>query len=255
MRLRDKVAIITGSTSGIGRSSAIIFAQKGAMVVVVGRRRDEGEKTLEMVKEIGGDGIFVQADVTKAEDIEYMVSQSVSRFHTIDILFNNAGINPPEARADLVDCQEEAWDAVIEVNLKGIYRCSRKVLPLMIKNRGGVIINTSSTFGLVGFADRSAYVASKGAVTQLTKAMAIDYGSYNIRVNCICPGMVLTERVRVAVRRAKEEGRLEAILADYPLRRLGTTEEVARVAAFLASEDASWITGAAIPVDGGFTAR
>ncbi len=255
MRLRDKVAIITGSTSGIGRSSAIIFAQEGAMVVIVGRRRDEGEKTLEMVKEIGADAIFVQGDVTKAEEVERMVSQSVSRFHTVDILFNNAGINPPEARTHLADCQEEAWDAVIEVNLKGIYRCSRKVLPLMIKNRGGVIINTSSTFGLVGFADRSAYVASKGAVTQLTKAMAIDYGSYNIRVNCICPGMVLTERVRVAVRKAKEEGRLEAILADYPLRRLGTTEEVARVAAFLASEDASWITGAAIPVDGGFTAR
>jgi len=255
LRLKDRVAIITGSTSGIGRSSAVVFAQEGAKVVIVGRRRKEGEKTLAMVKDNGGDALYVQADVTREEDVDRMVAQTLSQFRKVDILFNNAGINPLEARTPLAECPEEAWDFIMEVNIKGIYRCSKNVVPLMIQNGGGVIINTSSTYGFVGFKDRAAYVASKGAVSQLTKAMAIDYGPHNIRVNCICPGMVLNERVQAFVERARKEGRLEPILADYPLGRLGTTEEVARVAAFLASDDASWITGAAIPVDGGYTAR
>jgi NAD(P)-dependent dehydrogenase (short-subunit alcohol dehydrogenase family) len=254
-RLKDKVAIITGSTSGIGRSSAVVFAQEGAQVVIVGRREEEGEKTLAMVKHNGGDALYVQADVTREEDVDRMVAHTLSRYGKVDILFNNAGINPHEGRTSLAQCPEEAWDVIIDVNIKGIYRCSRKVIPLMIENGGGVIINTSSTYGFVGFKDRAAYVASKGAVSQLTKAMAIDYGPHNIRVNCICPGMVLNDRVQAFVERASKEGTLEAILADYPLGRLGTTEEIARVAAFLASDDASWITGAAIPVDGGYTAR
>jgi NAD(P)-dependent dehydrogenase (short-subunit alcohol dehydrogenase family) len=144
---------------------------------------------------------------------------------------------------------------VIEVNVKGIYRCTRAVVPIMIQNRRGAIVNTSSTFGLVGFADRAVYVASKGAVTQLTKAMALDYGPFDIRVNCICPGMTLNRRVRAVVKKAEEEGKLAQILAPYALGRLGSTEEVARVAAFLASDDASWVTGAALAVDGGYTAR
>jgi len=255
MRLKDKVAIITGATSGIGRSSAVVFAQEGAKVVIVGRRKREGEETLGMVRSVGGEAIYVQADVSRDEDIDSIVTQTLLKFGKVHILFNNAGVNPVEARTALADCPEKAWDLIMEVNIKGIYRCSKKVVPLMIQNGGGSIINTSSTFGFVGFKDRAAYITSKGAVTQLTKSMAVDYGRYNIRVNCICPGMVLNERVQAFVEKAKMEGKLEGILADYPLGRLGTTEEVARVVAFLASDDASWITGAAIPVDGGYTAR
>jgi len=255
MRLKNRVAIITGATSGIGRSSAVVFSQEGAKVVIVGRRKKEGEETLEIVKAMGGEAISIQADVTREGDVDLIVAQTLSHFKKIDVLFNNAGVNPIEGRTPVADCPEWAWDLIMDVNIKGIYRCSKKVVPLMIKNGGGVIINTSSTYGFVGFKDRAAYIASKGAVTQLTKSMAVDYGRYNIRVNCICPGMVLNERVKAFVESAKKEGKLEAILGDYPLGRLGTTEEIARVAAFLASEDASWITGAAIPVDGGFTAR
>ncbi len=255
MRLNDKVAIITGATSGIGRSTALVFAQEGAKVVVVGRRRKEGEETLAMVKGAGGEAIYVQADVARQEEVDSMVAQTLSRFRKVDVLFNNAGVNPIEGRTPVADCPEWAWDFIMDVNVKGIYRCSTKVVPLMIRNGGGVIINTSSTYGFVGFKDRAPYIASKGAVTQLTKSMAIDYGPHHIRVNCVCPGMVMNERVKVFLEKAEREGKLEAILADYPLGRIGTPEDVARVVAFLASDDASWITGAAIPVDGGYTAR
>jgi len=255
MRLKDKVAVITGATSGIGRSTALVFAQEGAKVVIVGRRRIEGEESLSMLKDAGGEAIYVQADVTRQEDIDSMIAQTLSRFGKVDVLFNNAGVNPVEGRTPVADCPEWAWDFIMDVNVKGIYKCSRKVVPLMIQNGGGVIINTSSTYGFVGFKDRAAYITSKGAVTQLTKSMAIDYGAYHIRVNCVCPGMVMNERVQAFLENAKKEGKLEAILSDYPLGRVGTPEDVARVVAFLASDDASWITGAAIPVDGGYTAR
>ena len=255
MRLKNKVAIITGATSGIGRASAIIFAQEGARVVITGRREEEGNRTLSMVEQAGGDAIYVRTDVTSDEEVRTMVARCLSSFGRVDILFNNAGINPYEGRTHLAGCPEGAWDEIINVNVKGIYRCSREVIPVMMWHRSGVIINTSSTFGSVGFKDRAAYVASKGAVSQLTKAMAIDYGPFNIRVNCLCPGMVLNDRVKVMVERATQEGTLGTLLADYPLGRLGTPEEIGGVAAFLASDDASWITGAAIAVDGGYTAR
>lgn len=255
MRLKNKVAIITGATSGIGRASAVVFAQEGAKVVIAGRREEEGQKTLYEVKNAGGEGIYLRTDVTRDEDVRIMVSQCISRFGKVDILFNNAGINPNEGRTRLADCPEKTWDEIIDVNIKGIYRCSKEVIPHMVQDGGGVILNTSSTVGFVGAKNRAPYVTSKGAVSQMTKAMAIDYGPFNIRVNCICPGMVLIDRVLPVVEKAKQDGTLGVILAEYPLGRLGTPAEVARVAAFLVSEDASWITGAAIPVDGGYIAR
>ena len=255
MRLRNRIAIITGATSGIGRAASIVFAQEGAKILATGRREDEGEQTVRRVIEAGGEAVFFQADVTSDEDVIRMKDACLDNFGTIDILFNNAGINPIEARTDLSVCPEHAWDRVIEVNVKSIYRCTRVVVPIMIQNHRGAIVNTSSTFGLVGFANRAVYVASKGAVTQLTKAMALDYGPHNIRVNCICPGMTLNRRVRDLMNKAAKEGRLSEILEPYALGRLGTTKEVAQAAAFLCSDDASWITGAALAVDGGYTAR
>lgn len=255
MRLKDKVAIITGATSGIGRASALVFAREGAKVVIVGRREKEGNDAETLIREKHGDCLFIRADVSRAEDVERFVAKTVERFKRIDILFNNAGVNPLEARRSSSECPEGAWDEVINTNLKGIYYCVRSVLPVMKTGRGGTILNTASTFGLVGHASRSAYVASKGAVVQLTKAMAIDYGPLNIRVNCICPGMVKNERVEAKLRQAQADGSLAAILADYPLGRVGVPEEIAEAAAFLVSDAASWITGIAMPVDGGYTAR
>lgn len=255
MRLRDKVAIITGATSGIGRASAVLFCREGAKVVVVGRRKDKGEETLALIREATSEAIYVQADVTSRQDVNSMVEATVDRFERVDILFNNAGVSPAEGRTPVADCPERAWDQVMDVNLKSIYRCSRKVIPLMVLRGGGVIINMSSMYGFVGFPDRAAYIASKGAVSQLTKSMAVDYGPHNIRVNCLCPGLVANDRVQLMLRKAQKDGELDKILADYPLGRVGTPEDVAQAAVFLASDEASWITGAAIPVDGGYTAR
>jgi NAD(P)-dependent dehydrogenase (short-subunit alcohol dehydrogenase family) len=255
MRLKNKVAIITGATSGIGRASAFVFAREGARVVMVGRREKEGSETEALIRQNHGGCLFIRADVTRSADVELVVATTLERFQRVDILFNNAGINPIEARRSSSECPEAAWDEVINTNLKGIYYCVRSVLPCMKTNHGGAILNTASTLGLVGHANRSAYVASKGAVVQLTKAMAIDYGPLNIRVNCICPGMVKNERVEAKLRQAQADGSLAAILADYPLGRVGAPEEIAEAAAFLVSDAASWITGIAMPVDGGYTAR
>ena len=255
MRLKDKVALITGSTSGIGRSSAVIFAQEGAKVVICGRREREGKQTKAMVEAVGGQALSFQTDVTSTSDVDGMVAEVIERFERIDVLFNNAGTNPVEGRTAVADCPEDIWDTIMDVNVKGVYRCCKAVIPHMIRNGGGSIINTSSVFGLVGFKERAAYAASKGAVLQLTKAMAVDYGSYNIRINCICPGMIKNERVKNRLQKAAAKGTLEQILADFPLHRIGEPEDAARLAAFLASDAAGWMTGAAVPLDGGFTTR
>lgn len=255
MKLKGKIAIITGSTSGIGAASAEVFSEEGASVIIAGRRETEGKALQAALNNRGGSALYVRTDVTKPKDVERLFTVAISNFGKVDILFNNAGINPMEARTPIDECPEEQWDRVIQVNLKGIYLCSKAVLPIMMRQNSGVILNTASIFGLVGFPNRSAYSASKGAVLQVTRSMAVDYGPHNIRVNCLCPGMVLVKRVRHAVEHAEKEGRLEAILSDYPLRRFGNAKEIAKAAVFLVSEEASWITGVALPIDGGFTAR
>lgn len=255
MRLKGKVALITGSTSGIGRASAVIFAEEGAKVVICGRREREGKQTKAMVEAVGGHALFIQTDVTSTADVDRMVGLVIGRLKRIDILFNNAGTNPLEGRTAVADCPEDIWDTIMDVNVKGVYRCCKAVIPHMIRNGGGSIINTSSVFGLVGFKRRAAYAASKGAVLQLTKSMAVDYGPYNIRINCICPGMIRNERVKIRLEKTEAEGTLHEILADFPLHRIGDPEDVARLAVFLASDAAGWMTGTAVPLDGGFTAR
>jgi NAD(P)-dependent dehydrogenase (short-subunit alcohol dehydrogenase family) len=181
MRLKDKVAIITGATSGIGRAGAILFARKGAKVVAVGRRKAAGEETVGRIKADRGEAIFVKADVSKGNEIKGMVDETVQTYGKVDILFNNAGILPDSSKRELKDLSEEAWDQVMEVNVKGVFLTSKYVIPEMIKAGGGSIINTSSNFGHIAVKNRSVYVTSKGGVTLLTKAMALDYAPHNIR--------------------------------------------------------------------------
>lgn len=256
MRLKDKVAVITGATSGIGRAAAILFAREGAKVVVVGRREAAGEETVRRIKAMGGESIFVRADISKADEIKTMVDQTVQTYRKIDILFNNAGILPDASKKELIDLSEEVWDQVMEVNVKGVFLTSKYVIPEMVKTGGGSIINTSSNVGHIAMKNRSVYVTSKGGVTLLTKAMALDYAPYNIRVNCVCPALVETEMASEFLKTARKDEKLWGeIMSKIPLGRVGTPEDVAYAALFLASDESSWITGSSLMVDGGYTAQ
>ncbi len=248
MRLENKVAIITGAASGIGKATAKLFAQHGAKVVVADINEDGGNRTVVDIQDSGGDAIFVQTDVTIADDTVRMVEETVKRYGKLDILFNNAGI---AMRLPVADLPEADWHHCLGVNLTGVYLCAKAAIPQMQKNGGGSIINMSSIYGLVGADVRAAYVASKGGVTNLTRGMALDYARDNIRVNCICPGFVETPLVAGVVKTPAEYQKL----ADkHPMRRLGQPEEIAYGALYLASDESAFVTGIALPIDGGYTA-
>lgn len=257
MRLKDKVAIITGATSGIGRASALLFSQEGAKIVVVGRRSDKGREVVSKIKDSAGDAIFVRADVSKAFEVRRMVEKTLRTFGKMDILFNNAGISPEAAKKPVAGCSEGSWDQVMEVNLKGIFLSSKYVIPFMVKQGGGSIINTASIFSFVGRTRKSAYITSRGGVELLTKTMAIDYAPYRIRVNCICPCIVETAMARKTLIGVAKDRALwqESIGSKIPLGRPAKPEEIAYAALFLASDESSYITGASLVVDGGYTAQ
>jgi NAD(P)-dependent dehydrogenase (short-subunit alcohol dehydrogenase family) len=252
MRLKNKVALITGGTSGIGEATAILFAKEGAKVTITGRNEKRGHAVAEIIVRDGGKAIFVRSDVRKAEECRRAVEKTLAAFGRLDILFNNSGVFFPHT---IVDCTEEEWDLQMDVNLKGTFLMSKAALPGMIKQGGGVIINNSSGWGIAGGDSAVAYCASKGGVVLLTKAMAIDHGRQGIRVNCICPGDVDTPMLPedARLRGLKWEDYL-AGCADRPLGRIGTADEIAKAALFLASDDSSFMTGAALVVDGGGTA-
>ena len=248
-RLKGKVALITGAASGIGRASALLFAREGAAVGVVDMNEKAGEAVAKEITLHSGQAFFISADVTRADDCRRAVGVAAEKFGALHILFNNAGII---RRASVLDLSEEDWDRVMAVNVKSIFLMSKCAIPLMEKSGGGCIINTASGWGLAGGAKAAAYCASKGAVVLLTKAMAIDHGSHNIRVNCICPGDTDTPMLRNEARQlgaAPERFLQEA--AQRPLQRVGTPEEIAQAALYLASDAASFVTGAALVVDGG----
>lgn len=249
MRLQNKVAIITGGTSGIGEATALLLAKEGAKVCVAGRNEERGRAVAANITHSGGKAIFVQTDVHRAGECDRAVEQTLSAFGAVDILFNNAGVFFPHT---VVECTEEEWDLQLDINLKGTFLMSKAVLPHMIARRGGVIINNSSGWGLAGGDSAVAYCASKGGVVLLTKAMAIDHGPQGIRVNCVCPGDVDTPML-------PEDARMRGVnwkdylagCAKRPLGRIGTVEEIAKAVLFLASDDSSFMTGAALVVDGG----
>jgi NAD(P)-dependent dehydrogenase (short-subunit alcohol dehydrogenase family) len=251
-RLAKKVALITGGSSGIGEASALLFAKEGAKVAIVGRKEKRGHSVTEQILKAGGQAIFVRTDVRKSDQCRRAVDETVRAFGRLDILFNNAGIFYPHTA---LDCTEEEWDLQIDINLKGTFLMSKSALPGMIQQGNGVIINNSSGWGIVGGDAAVAYCASKGGVVLLTKAMAIDHGREGIRVNCICPGDVDTPMLPedARMRGLKWEDYL-AGCSNRPLGRIGTANEIAKAALFLASDDSSFMTGAALVVDGGGTA-
>jgi NAD(P)-dependent dehydrogenase (short-subunit alcohol dehydrogenase family) len=247
--LAGKRALITGGASGIGKATALLFAREGAAVAVVDVDVPGGRRVVSDIRREGGRAIFVSADVTKAGDCQKAVARTVSELGGLDILFNNAGII---RRASVLELSEEEWDRVMAVNVKSVFLLSRYSVPVMANAGGGVIINTASGWGLVGGPRAAAYCASKGAVVLLTKAMAIDHGPENIRVNCVCPGDTDTPMLREEARQLGqgEEPFLQEA-AQRPLQRIGTPEDIAQAVLYLASDASSYVTGTALVVDGG----
>jgi NAD(P)-dependent dehydrogenase (short-subunit alcohol dehydrogenase family) len=252
MRLQNKVALITGGTSGIGEATAILFAKEGAKIAITGRNEKRGHAVTTQILKDGGQAIFLRTDVRKSEECRRAVDETVSAFRRLDILFNNAGVFYPQTT---LECSEQQWDLQIDINLKGTFLMSKFALPGMIEQGSGVIINNSSGWGIVGGDAAVAYCASKGGVVLLTKAMAIDHGRQGIRVNCICPGDVDTPMLPEDARmRGQKWENYLAGCSNRPLGRIGTPDEIAKAALFLASDDASFMTGATLVVDGGGTA-
>jgi NAD(P)-dependent dehydrogenase (short-subunit alcohol dehydrogenase family) len=249
MRLKNKVALITGGTSGIGEATAVLFAQEGAQVAITGRNEARGRAVAQRITDAAGKAIFIRADAGTAGDCRRAVEETLRAFGHLDILFNNAGVFYPHTA---IDCTEEEWDAQVDSKLKGTFLMSKFALPTMIAQGSGVIINNSSGWGIVGGDSAVAYCAANGGVVLMTKAMAIDHGRQGIRVNCICPGDVDTPML---VEDARMRGlKWETYLAgcvNRPMGRIGTVEEIAKAALFLASDDSSFMTGAALVVDGG----
>ena len=247
-RLRGKVALITGGGSGMGRASCLLFAREGATVAVVDRADAAGEETVRLIGDEGGAASFIHADVADAADVERMVDTTVQTFGRLDVLFNNAGIEGPSV--DLLDYGEDDWARVIAVNLTAVYRAMRAAIPHMISQGGGVILSTASVAGLVGLARSSAYSAAKAGVIGLSRTVALEYGPQKIRVNCICPGFVATPMLDRVLGERPES----ALHRLAPLRRVGTAEDIAQAALYLASDEASYVTGVPFVVDGGYAA-
>jgi len=249
MRLEGKVALITGGTSGIGSATAERFAVEGAMVAIIGRNTERGEQVVETIVAKGGEALFVRADVRFADQCRNAVEQTLERFGKIDVLFNNAGVFHPKT---IPECTEEEWDETIDSSLKGAFLMSKYVLPSMIRQGSGSIIHTSSGWGILGGNDAAAYCAAKGGLVVMAKAMALDHGPDGIRVNCVCPGDVLTPMLHDdAAKRGMSWTDYAAGANERPLGRIGTVEEIASAVLFLACDESSFVTGEALVVDGG----
>jgi NAD(P)-dependent dehydrogenase (short-subunit alcohol dehydrogenase family) len=254
MRLKDKVAIITGVGSGQGRGAATIFSREGAKLVGCDWKREDGEITTSMVKQAGGAMVFAQADVSSAKDCENVVRTAMSTYGRIDILYNNAGVgfSSPLSMGDILNTPEEDWDRVLAINLKSMFLMCKYTIPEMIKTGGGSIVNTASIAALIGGASAHAYTASKGGMVALGRALAVEFGPKNIRVNMICPGAIDTPMIAPVVDPIRDSGQL---LLHSPIRRMGTPEDIANCALYLASDESTFVTGATFVVDGGVVAQ
>ena len=253
MRFQGKVAVVTGAASGIGRATAVAFAQEGAAVVIMDKDQEQGEVVAGEIKGQGGDALVVPVDIAQENEVQAMVEAVIHRWDRLDILVNNAGVY---YQADVVDTPSDVWNNVLAVNLSGAFLCTKYAVPVMIQGGGGVVINIASEAGLVGIKGQVAYNVSKGGMIALTRSCAVDLAERGIRVNCVCPGTTETPLVREAVNRASDPAAARRALEEVrPLDRLGTPEEIAGAVLYLASSEAGYATGAILSVDGGYTAQ
>ena len=254
MRLKNKVAIITGAGSGQGRAAALIFSREGAKIAVSDWKPELGNETVTLVKQAGGEAIFIRTDVSESADVQNLVRTTVSTYGRIDVLYNNAGVgfSSPLSMADVINTPEADWDRVIAINLRSMYLTAKYGIPEIIKAGGGSIINTASIAALIGSEAAHAYTAAKGGMVALSRALAVEFGPKNIRVNCICPGAIDTPMIAPVIDPLKKAG--QPFMAS-PIRRLGMPEDIANCALYLASDESSFVTGATLVVDGGYVAR
>lgn len=251
MRLQEKIAIITGAGAGIGRASVLAFVREGARVVAVDRDEATGSETVALARQAGGEAVFFRADVSQSADVQAMIRFTLDRYGRLDILFNNAGI---VQNGTVVDTPEAEWEQTMAVNLRSVFLGCKYAIPAMIRQGGGTIINTASVAGLVGVRNRASYSASKMGIVGLTRSIAIDFVDQGIRANAICPGTVDTPSLRQRIAQAEDpEATRAAFIARQPMRRLGTPEEIAALAVYLASEESAYMTGTAIVIDGGLS--
>jgi NAD(P)-dependent dehydrogenase (short-subunit alcohol dehydrogenase family) len=248
--MQGKVALVTGGGSGIGRAASIGFARAGARVVIGDIVAEGGNRTVELIKDTGGEALFLPTDVTAAQQVERLVKAAVDTFGGLDFAYNNAGIEG--AQKGLVDCTEEEWQRVIAINLTGVWLSMKYEIPAMLRRGGGSIVNTSSVMGLVGGASIPAYIAAKHGVAGLTREAALEFAKSKIRVNAVCPGAIRTPMVERIIAQGASEKYLTATQA---MPRLGRPEEIAAAVVWLCSDAASFVTGVAMPVDGGWIAQ
>lgn len=249
MRLKNKVAIITGGGTGIGQGIAFQFAKEGAYVVVCGKRKEPLEETVNMIEDNGGEAIYCITDITSSQQIQEMIDTALMKWGQIDILVNNAGIYIPH---DIASLTEEEWDNVMAVDAKGVFLVSKAVLPYMMKQESGKIINTASIAGLFGFEKSAAYCAAKGAVINLTREMALDYAPHGININAIAPGIIASDMTKSLLSDNRSK---KGFLDKIPVGRIGTPEDIAYAAVYLASEESNYVVGQTLVVDGGWTIR
>ncbi|HVT86610.1 MAG TPA: SDR family oxidoreductase [Chitinophagaceae bacterium] len=245
----NKIAIVTGGSFGIGRAAAIAFAERGAKVVIADWV--ENNETLDMIKSMNGNAIFIKCDVSNESDVKKLVEQTIAQYGRLDYAFNNAGVEGQSAITH--ECSMENWDRTTGINLKGVWLCMKYEIPQMLKHGKGAIVNNASIAGLVGFPGIPAYVASKHGIIGLTKNAALEYAKQNLRVNAVCPGVIKTPMIDRFTGKDKEIEKQFA--SQEPVGRLGQPEEVAEAVMWLCSDASSFVTGNAIPVDGGWTAQ
>ena len=247
---RGRVAFVTGGANGIGRATALAFAREDANLVVADVSEEGNRETSRMIEELGGRALAVRCDVARAQDVKTALDKTLEAFGRLDYGFNNAGVEQPITMA--ADIAEEEWDRIMRINLRGVFLCMKYEIPLMLKQGGGVIVNTSSGAGVKGFAGQAAYTAAKHGVVGLTKSTALDYASQNIRVNAVCPGIIATPMMnRFTGGTAEGEQR---VIAQEPIGRMGKPEEIAATVVWLCSDAAAFVVGHALVVDGGQTA-